>query len=58
MDATGDRGRRSLRFSFSRFNTEAQIDHAIEVVPKVIAKLRAMPAPSEASAVSSVATAR
>jgi cysteine desulfurase len=57
MDATGDRDRRSLRFSFSRFNTEAQIDHAIEVVPKVIAKLREMAAPAFPSAVSSVAAA-
>jgi cysteine desulfurase len=57
MDSTGDRARRSLRFSFSRFNTETQIDHAIEVVPKVIAKLRDMAAPAFPSAVSSVAAA-
>jgi len=40
MNPTGDDARRSLRFSLGRFNTEAQIDHAIEVVPKVIEKLR------------------
>src|SRR6266480_6677037 len=40
MNANGDSARRSLRFSFSRFNTEAEIDRAIEVVPKVIGKLR------------------
>jgi cysteine desulfurase len=57
MDSTGDRARRSLRFSFSRFNTEAQIDHAIEVVPKVIAKLREMAVPAFPSAVSSAAWA-
>jgi cysteine sulfinate desulfinase/cysteine desulfurase-like protein len=32
--------RRSLRFSFGRFNTNPQIDRAIEVVPTVIEKLR------------------
>jgi cysteine desulfurase len=39
MNANGNTARRSLRFSFSRFNTEAEIDRAIEVVPKVIGKL-------------------
>jgi len=41
MNPTGDGARRSLRFSFGRFNTEAEIDRAIETVPKVIEKLRA-----------------
>jgi cysteine desulfurase len=58
MDSTGDRARRSLRFSFSRFNTDAEIDRAIEVVPKLIEKLRETATPPQASAVSSVATAR
>src|SRR5213082_2416901 len=58
MDSAGDGARRSLRFSFSRFNTDAQIDRAIEVVPRVIAKLREAAAPARGSAVSSVATAR
>ena len=40
MDPSGDRARRSLRFSLGRFNTNAQIDRAIEVVPAVIEKLR------------------
>jgi len=40
MDPNGDRARRSLRFSFGRFNTDTQIDRAIEIVPKVIEKLR------------------
>jgi cysteine desulfurase len=40
MNPGSDGARRSLRFSFGRFNTDAQIDHAIEVVPKVIEKLR------------------
>lgn len=41
-----DRGRRSLRFSVGRFNTDADIDHAIEIVPKVVAKLRGLSAPA------------
>ena len=40
MNPSADGARRSLRFSIGRFNTEAQIDRAIEVVPKVIEKLR------------------
>ena len=40
MNPSGDDARRSLRFSLGRFNTDAQIDRAIEVVPKVIEKLR------------------
>jgi len=58
MDSIGDRARRSLRFSFSRFNTDAQIDRAIEIVPKVIAKLREMTTPTQASAVSAAVTAQ
>jgi cysteine desulfurase len=45
MNPTGDDARRSLRFSLGRFNTEAQIDRAIEVVPKVVEKLRRSAAP-------------
>jgi cysteine desulfurase len=41
MNPNGDGARRSLRFSFGRFNTEADVDRAIEIVPKVIEKLRA-----------------
>jgi len=40
-----DRAGRSLRFSFGRFNTETDVDHAIEIVPKVIAKLRGLSSP-------------
>lgn len=45
MNRSGDGARRSLRFSFGRFNTEAQIDRAIEVIPRVIEKLRQIAAP-------------
>jgi cysteine desulfurase len=40
MNPTGDGARRSLRFSLGRFNTDTQIDRAIEIIPKVIEKLR------------------
>jgi cysteine desulfurase len=46
MNPSTDGARRSLRFSFGRFNTDAQIDRAIEVVPKVIEKLRQSAAPT------------
>jgi cysteine desulfurase len=52
MNSDGDGARRSLRFSFGRFNTDAQIDRVIEVVPKVIGKLRQMATPAPASVVS------
>jgi cysteine desulfurase len=50
MNSSGDGARRSLRFSFSRFNTEAEIDRAIEIVPKVIEKLRQTAAPRAVTA--------
>lgn len=40
MNPASDGARRSLRFSFGRFNTEAEVDIAVEVVPAVIQKLR------------------
>jgi cysteine desulfurase len=40
MNPSSEGARRSLRFSLGRFNTDAQIDRAIEIVPKVIEKLR------------------
>jgi cysteine sulfinate desulfinase/cysteine desulfurase-like protein len=47
-----------LRFSFGRFNTEAEVDRVIEVVPKVIEKLRQMAAPVRGITVSSAVTGR
>jgi cysteine desulfurase len=41
MKLSDERTRGSLRFSFGRFNTEADVDQALEIVPKVIAKLHA-----------------
>jgi cysteine desulfurase len=50
MNPHGDGARRSLRFSFGRFNTETEIDRAIEIVPKVIEKLRAATVPEAIAA--------
>src|SRR5205085_11630569 len=35
-----DRARGSLRFSFGRFNSDSDVERAIEIVPKVVEKLR------------------
>jgi cysteine desulfurase len=40
MGFSDDRARSSLRFSFGRFNTEQEVDRALEVIPQVISKLR------------------
>jgi len=56
MNPSSDGARRSLRFSFGRFNTDAQIDRAIEVVPNVIEKLRQSAAPATGGIISSVAS--
>ncbi|MDD5200740.1 MAG: cysteine desulfurase NifS [Terrimicrobiaceae bacterium] len=42
MGFSNERARASLRFSFGRFNTEAEIDAGIEIVPAVVEKLRAL----------------
>jgi cysteine desulfurase len=42
MGCSNERARASLRFSFGRFNTEAEIDEAIEIVVTVVEKLRAL----------------
>ena len=57
MNSSSDGARRSLRFSFGRFNSESQLDRAIEIVPKVVEKLRQLSAPARETAVSTVATA-
>jgi len=46
MNPSADGARRSLRFSLGRFTTDPQIDRAIEIVPKVIEKLRQSAAPA------------
>jgi cysteine desulfurase len=42
MSVAPERARASMRFSFGRFNTETDVDKALEIVPAVISKLRAM----------------
>ena len=48
MKLDSERTRGSMRFSFGRFNTETEVDKALEIVPEVISKLRRL---SSASAV-------
>ena len=49
MRLSEERLRGSLRFSFGRFNTEAELDRVLEILPRVVAKVRAL-APREAVA--------
>ena len=46
MDRNEARARGSLRFSFGRFNLEADVDRAIAIVPNVIEKLRKLSVPA------------
>ena len=46
MKLSDESARASMRFSFGRFNTEAEVDKAVEVLAQVIAKLRALAAPA------------
>jgi cysteine desulfurase len=57
MNSSSDGARRSLRFSLGRYNSESQIDRAVEIVPKVVEKLRQLSVPARETAVSTVATA-
>lgn len=42
MSLPEERMRGSMRFSFGRFNTDADVDKALEIIPAVISKLRSM----------------
>ena len=42
MGYSTDRARGSLRFSFSRLNTQEEVRQALEIVPRLVEKLRAM----------------
>jgi cysteine desulfurase len=42
MSLPAERMGGSMRFSFGRFNTDADVDKALEIIPAVILKLRAM----------------
>ena len=53
MKLSDERIRGSIRFSLSRFNTDAEIDRALEIIPRAVAKLRRLSA-GEADANASV----
>jgi cysteine desulfurase len=40
MGFSNDRARASLRFSFSRFSTKLDVERALEVLPRIVEKLR------------------
>jgi cysteine desulfurase len=42
MGLSSDRARASLRFSFSCLNTESEIDRALEIIPGLVEKVRAL----------------
>jgi cysteine desulfurase len=42
MNVPIERARASMRFSFGRFNTDADVEKALEIIPAVISKLRAV----------------
>jgi cysteine desulfurase len=42
MNLAAERLRGSMRFSFGRFNTDDEVNQALEIIPAVISKLRAM----------------
>jgi cysteine desulfurase len=44
MHFPDERARSSLRFSFGRFNTEAEVDKVLEVLPRIVRKLRQLSA--------------
>jgi cysteine desulfurase len=44
MKVPPERARASMRFSFGRFNTDADVESALEIIPAVISKLRALSA--------------
>lgn len=40
MGMSNERARSSLRFSFGRYNTEAELDKVLEILPRVVRQLR------------------
>ncbi len=40
MHMSNERARSSLRFSFGRYNTETELDKALEILPRIVRKLR------------------
>ncbi len=44
MHMKDERARSSLRFSFGRYNTEAELDRVVEIIPRIVRKLRQLSA--------------
>ena len=44
MHLTNERARSSLRFSFGRYNTEAELDKVLQILPRIVRKLRQLSA--------------
>ena len=44
MHFPNERARSSMRFSFGRFNTETEVDRALEILPRIVRNLRALSA--------------
>ncbi|CAN5582822.1 cysteine desulfurase NifS [soil metagenome] len=44
MHLSNERARSSLRFSFGRYNTEPELDKVLEIIPRVVRKLRQLSA--------------
>ena len=44
MHFTNERARSSLRFSFGRYNTEAELDKVLEILPRTVRRLRSLSA--------------
>ncbi|MGI8891787.1 MAG: cysteine desulfurase NifS [Chthoniobacterales bacterium] len=40
MQMSNERARSSLRFSFGRYNTEDELDQVLEIIPRIVRKLR------------------
>jgi cysteine desulfurase len=37
-----ERARSSIRFSFGRYNTEEELERVLEIIPRIVRKLRAL----------------
>jgi cysteine desulfurase len=42
MHLPNERARSSIRFSFGRYNTEEELDRVLEMIPRIVRKLRAL----------------
>ena len=56
LGRSSDEARSSIRLSLGRYNTEAEVDVALDVIPRVVARLRAI-SPRYATATAAVAAA-